>query len=320
MTASDATAAPAVPQGLADLGPEALAGPVVEAWSAFCDLAAAADLARPSRLPGWSGRDVCVHLGSWEDSRPLQAVLESARAGGATTTSAPDERNEALVAAHRGATDGEVLDSLRRARDAVAEFFASPEARTLATAPASSAVGPLPVLSLVCAGTYELAVHALDLAPCDAPAPPRHLLLTGLGSLLDVTGALAARRGLTASAGAQTPDGGWQFDAAAGGWATRALAPGPVDGTAVLAPADVLLEVSAGRVAAAPLVVTGALRVQGVSAFLRLAPLIEDVPGIPGGAALRKAATGLAAGGRLAGRLPGTAGLLPRLPGFGGRR
>ena len=319
MTTRDATAAPALPQGLADRGPDALAAPVVAAWSAFCDLAAATDLARPSRLPGWSGRDVCVHLGSWEDSRPLQGVLDSARDGGVTTTAAPDERNETLVAARRGATDDEVLDSLRRARDAVAAFLASPEARTLATAPASSAVGPLPVLSLVCAGTYELAVHALDLAPCGAPAPPRHLLLTGLCSLLDVTGALAARRGLVASAGAQTPDGGWRFDAAGGGWTTAALAPGPLDGTAVLAPAEVLLDVSAGRVAAAPLVVTGALRVQGVAALLRLAPLIEDVPGIPGGAALRGAATALAAGGRWAGRLPGTAGLLPRLPGFGGR-
>ena len=62
-----------------------------------------------------------------------------------------------------------------------------------------------------------------------------------------------------------------------------------------------------------PLLVGGQVGVQGVAAFLRLAPLIEDVPGIPGGAALRRAAAGLSAGSRLAG-------LLPRIPGAPGSR
>lgn len=315
------TAAPPTEQsrGLADSDPASLGTAVVGAWARFCEVAAAADLSRPSRLPGWTGRDVCVHLGSWPDHRPLQSVLASARAGGATTLPAPDTENEVLVAAHRDAGDAEVLAALRRARDAVAEFFVGPEPGDLGRAPASSAVGPLPVLSLVAAGTYELAVHALDLQPCGAPEPGPELLLPGLGSLLDVTGALAARRRLTASAAAQTPEGGWRFDAAGGGWTTSRLPAGPVEGTAVLAPAPVLLDVSAGRVAAAPLVVSGGLRVQGAPAFLRLAPLVEDVPGIPGGPALRRAAAALTAGGRLAGRLPGVQGLLGGLPGRPGR-
>jgi uncharacterized protein (TIGR03083 family) len=292
-------------RGLADTDPQRLGPAVVGAWSRFCDLAGETDLSRPSRLPGWTGRDVCVHLGSWEDHRPLESVLGSARAGGAMTLPAPDAQNETLLAAHRDAGDAEVLAALRVARDAVAEFFAGPGPRELGRSPASSAVGPLPVLSLVAAGTYELAVHALDLQPCGAPEPGPELLLPGLGSLLDVTGALAARRGLTAAAAAQTPDGGWRFDADGGGWTTTALPPGSVEGTAVLAPAALLLDVSAGRVAAAPLVVSGRVRLQGAPAFLRLAPLIEDVPGIPGG--------------RVVGRLPGVQGLLGGLPGREGR-
>lgn len=306
---------PAQPRGLADTDPARLGDDVVEAWSRFCDVAAAADLSRPSRLTGWSGRDVCVHLGSWEDHRPLRSVLASARAGGATTLPAPDAANQALVEAHRDAGDAEVLAALRTARDAVAAFFAGDEPHELGRALASSAVGPLPVLSLVAAGTYELAVHALDLRPCGAPDPGPQLLLAGLGSLLDVTGSLAARRGLDASAAASTPDGGWRFTAAGGGWTTERVPAGPVDGPAVVAPAELLLDVSAGRVAAGPLVLSGALRVQGPAAFLRLAPLVEDVPGIPGAAALRRAGAALAAGGRLVGRLP----RVPGLPGRGGR-
>jgi uncharacterized protein (TIGR03083 family) len=307
-------------RGLADSDPEWLGTAVVRAWSRFCEVAGEADLSRPSRLPGWTGRDVCVHLGSWEDHRPLESVVGSARAGGATTLPAPDAENEALLAAHHDAADAEVLDALRLARDAVAEFFAGPGPRELGRAPTSSAVGPLPVLSLVAAGTYELAVHALDLQPCGAPEPGPELLLPGLGSLIDVTGALAARRGLSAAAAAQTPDGGWRFDADGGGWTTTALPPGPLEGTAVLAPAALLLDVSAGRVAAAPLVVSGGLRLQGAPALLRLAPLIEDVPGIPGGPALRRAGTALAAGGRVAGRLPGVQGLLAGFTARPGRR
>jgi hypothetical protein len=298
--------------GLTDTGARALAEPVVAAWDAFLEVAAAADLDRPSRLPGWSGRQLCIHLGSWPDHQTLVSVLDSARRGGATTLRSPDAENARLVAAHGDATDADVLAALRRARESVAGFLASPEALTLGTAPASSAVGPLPVLALVCAGTYELAVHALDLGPCGAPPPGDTLLLTGLGSLLDVTGALAARRRLTAAAAAQTPGGGWRFEASDGGWTTTALPAGPVEGTAVRGPADVLLDVSAGRVSLAPLLVSGRVAVQGVAAFLQLAPLIEDVPGIPGGAALRRAAAGLSAGSRLAG-------LLPRIPGVPGR-
>ena len=196
--------------GLAETDPAELGPQVLAAWDAFLDVVRAADLSRPSRLPGWTGRDTCVHLGSWEDSRVLDALLVSARTGDVADTPDPDAANALLVAAHRDASDVEVVDALVAARTRIARFFAE-EAEEAGRLLSRSTVGPLPVLSLVHAGTYELAVHALDLAPCGAPPPVPQLLDRGLAALLDVTGALAARAGVDIVLTGTTPDGGWRF-------------------------------------------------------------------------------------------------------------
>jgi uncharacterized protein (TIGR03083 family) len=290
--------------GLADSGVDALGQRVLGAWDAFLDVAGAADLERPSRLEGWSGTDLCIHLGTWEDNRPLEELVTSARAGSPTVLPPMDDANERLVAAHRGAGPDEVLDAVRHSRDELARFFASLDAAELGRTPASSILGPLPLLALVHAGCYELAVHALDLAPCGAPEPEPELLSAGVASLIDSLGALAARRELSAAVTAQTPAGGWRFESGGSGWRTEPVAPGPVDGAAVSAPAGVLLDVSAGRASLGPLLASGQVRLQDVRAFVRLAPVIEDLPGIPGGEALQRAARGLGSASRLAGRLP----------------
>lgn len=274
--------------GLAAGNPRELGVRVLAAWDAFLDVAGAAELSAPSRLPAWSGRDVCIHLGSWSDTQPLSAVLASARAGAGGPMPRVDEGNARVVAAHRDAPDAEVLAALVRARDNVEAFFDSGEVAALGLRPALSALGPLPVLTVVHAACYELAVHALDLAPCRAPEPPPDLLFAGLGALIDVTGALAARQGIAATVTGQTPGGGWCFHARPGdGWATEPVPAGPVDGTAVVGQAAVLLDVSAGRMAVSSLLVERKLRIQDMSSFLRLAPLVEAVPGIPGSGALK---------------------------------
>ncbi|HMA47069.1 MAG TPA: hypothetical protein VKP11_07720 [Frankiaceae bacterium] len=160
------------------------------------------------------------------------------------------------------------------------------------------------MLTVVHAACYELAVHALDLAPCRAPQLPPHLLLAGLGALTDVTGALAARQGIAATVTGQTPAGGWRFRARPGeGWATEAVPPGPVEGAAVVGRAEILLDVSAGRVAVAPLLVERNLRIQDMASFLRLAPLVEAVPGIPGSPTLKVTAGALSGVNAVVGRL-----------------
>ena len=64
--------------GLADLDPDELGPEVVRAWDDFLLLLPTADLSAPSRLPGWSGKDVCIHLGAWGDRTPIHALITSA--------------------------------------------------------------------------------------------------------------------------------------------------------------------------------------------------------------------------------------------------
>lgn len=294
--------------GLAEQAPAELGREVLAAWDAFLDVVRdpATDLSRPSRLAGWTGRDTCIHLGSWDDAQVLESVLESARTGALDAAADPDDVNAALVRAHRDATDAQVVAALVTARGRVARFFAE-EAQETGRLLARSAVGPLPVLSLVAAGTYELAVHALDLAPCGAPPPAPLLLDRGLASLLDVTGALSARAGVDLALTAMTPTGGWRFTSGPDGWTTEPVPAGPVDGVGVRGSAQDLLDASAGRAGLPHLLVSRRLQVHQLPQWMRLAPLLEEVPGLPGGAALRTAVSGLSgvAGsvGRVLGRL-----------------
>lgn len=280
--------------GLAEQDPAELGRAVLAAWDAFLDVVRdpATDLSRPSRLRGWTGRDTCVHLGSWEDAQVMESVLASARAGDLADLPPPDRGNEALVRAHAGASTAQVVDALVAARDRVARFFAE-EAQETGRLLAGSAVGPLPVLSLVHAGCYELALHALDLAPCGAPPPPPVLLDRGLAALVDVTGALSTRAGVALTLTAMTPAGGWRYTSDTGGWTTEPVPPGQVGGVGVRGAAVDLLDASAGRTALPSLLLTRRLQVQQLPQWMRLAPLLDEVPGLPGGAALRTAVQGL---------------------------
>lgn len=283
------------PCGLAGTDLAALGREVLTAWDGFLAVVRdpRTDLSRPSRLRGWTGRDTCIHLGSWDDSQVLESLITSARAGDLAGSADPDADNEALVQAHRDASAGDVLDALVRARARVERFFAAGEAEQTGRLLSRSTVGPLPVATLVHAGTYELAVHALDLAPCGAPAPSPHLLDRGLASLIDITGALSARAGVDIALTATTPAGGWRFTTAGEGWTTEPVTPGRFDGVGVRGSAADLLDASAGRRHLPQLLLARRLQVQQLPQWMRLAPLLDDVPGIPGGAALKRGVSGL---------------------------
>jgi len=293
--------------GLSHTDPQEIGEHVLACWQEFLDVVTApgTDLSRPSRLPGWSGRDTCVHLGAWDDARVLEGAIASADAGGAGEPGDPDAGNARLLAAHADAGPEQVVASLVRARDDLAAFFASDVPARLGRAASSSTLGPLPLLSLVHAGCYELAVHALDLAPCGAPRPADHLLDRGLAALLDVTGALAARHGIEVRVTAQTPTGGYAFASADGGWTTDRVPAGRFRGPGVTGRVEDLLDASAGRAGLPQLLVARRLVVSDLPGFLRLAPLVEEVPGLPGGATLRTAVAGLGGVTRVLGRLPG---------------
>src|SRR3954447_9190164 len=110
-------------QGLADAGRDQVAGLVLEAWDAFLEQAAAVDLDRPTRLPGWRVHEVCVHLGLWDDHAALPDLIASARAGGVGTPPDVDATNARVTAAHRDASRAEVLAALHRNRDATAWYL-----------------------------------------------------------------------------------------------------------------------------------------------------------------------------------------------------
>ena len=291
-------------QGLADAPRDEISGMVLGAWDAFIEQAATLDLDRRSRLPGWRAHEICVHLGSWEDHQALRDLIASARAGGPGEPPDPDAVNARVTAAHRSASREEVLAALRRNREATARYLAE-EPVELDTAPAVSVVGRVPLLSVVQGQAYELAVHWLDLVSCGAQPPPPEVLQAGLAALTDVTGALAADTGITGRVMLATPDGGWAFAADANGWQVRRVPAGIIDGPAVEGAADLLLEAASGRINPVPAAARRALKVHEVGGLLQLAPIVQKVPGIPGGPILQLAARTVGGAGGILGRFLG---------------
>ena len=287
---------------MADAGRDEVAGRVLGAWDAFIERAESVDLTHPSRLGGWRAHEICVHLGCWDDHTAMAGLIASARAGGTGTVPDVDATNARVTAAHRDASRAEVLAGLRRNREATARFLAD-EPEELDTALTVSVVGRIPLLSVVLGQAYELAVHGLDLVSCGAAPPPPEVLQSGLAALTDVTGALAASLSIDGAVTLATPDGGWTFVSASGGWTVRQESPGRIDGPAVEGSAELLLDAASGRINPVPAVALRRLKVHDVGGLLRLAPIVQAVPGIPGGPILQLAARTVGGAGGMLGRL-----------------
>jgi uncharacterized protein (TIGR03083 family) len=287
---------------MADAGRDEVGPRVLRAWDAFLAQAEAVDLERPSRLPGWRAKEICVHLGCWDDHTAMADLVASARTGATGPQPDPDAVNARVTAAHARASREEVLDALRRNRAATARYLAE-EPVELDTAPTVSVVGRVPLLSVVLGQAYELAVHGLDLVSCGAQPPPPEVLQSGLAALTDVTGALATSCGITGGVTLATPDGGWSFAADPEGWVVREVPGGAHEGPAVEASAELLLEAASGRINPVPAVARRQLRVHEVAGLLALAPIVQKVPGIPGGPILQLAARTMGGAGGVLGRL-----------------
>lgn len=281
---------------------------VIRAWDAFIPLAEQADLDADTRLPGWRGHEVCVHLGAWDEHLAMQGIVASARSSASSRSASappdPDDTNARITRLKKDASRDEVLGALRRGRDEVEHYFAT-EGPPLDTAMVVSTVGSLPLLSVVLGQCYELGVHALDLVTCGAPEPPTDLLQSGLAALTDITGALAERVGITASAALWTPEGGWTFSTDINGWTTERVDGSRPRGPVVEGETAMVLDASAGRANPVVQLAKRRIKVHGMGGLMRLAPIVDKVPGIPGGPALRMTARALSGAGGVVGRLGG---------------
>jgi uncharacterized protein (TIGR03083 family) len=295
------------PQGLIELGRSDLRKSVLAGWDAFLAAAEAADLERKSRLPGWRGKEIVVHLGSWPDHNAMAGLIDSARGAGPDEPVDVDAVNAAVTEKHRDASQQEIFDALRRNRDEVADYLSNDSDVELDRRPVMSTVGRIPLLTVVHATLYELAVHAQDLVSCGAPQPPDELLLNGLAALADVTGALAASLGITGGAVLSTPAGGWHFAAEDGGWTVTSTEPGESAGRTPVVEAELvtLLDASSGRQNPVSLLTRRKLKVHHMTGLMRLTPIVETAPGIPGGPVLRLAARTVGSAGGMVGRLTG---------------
>src|SRR3954469_22767165 len=290
-------------RGLSGAGRDVVGPLVLGAWDAFLRVARSTDLQRRTRLPGWRGQEVCVHLGVWDDYAALDGLVAAARGGGPGELPDVDAANARVAQAHRAAPRADVLAALERHRDAVRAYLGEAPAE-LDAAPTAGPLGPLPLLTTILGEAYELAVHALDLRDACAGEVPPGLLDAGLAALADVTGALAAAHGVRGGAALVTPEGGWRFEAGADGWRVDRVPPrGGADGAVVRGDATVLLDASAGRVNRVGLLARRKLALSAPAGLLALAPLVEAAPNIPGGPLLRVAAR----------TLSGAAGLLTRI-------
>ena len=291
-------------RGLATTDRVRLAASVERAWALFAEMVEPLDLAAVTRAKGLTVREVVTPLGAWPDNRPLRQLLEEARSG-----VVGDHDQAALVDAVRAAHADEprdaVLAAVREQGGQMAAWLASPESDVDGLLPVASMLGTIPLLTFLHASTYPLATSALDLEQAGAFVPDE-LLELGLVGVLDTIGALAARQGLTASLVAVTPSLCAGVASMPGAWRTADLdgldhaTLGPrVEGTVRM-----LLDVTASRADVPRAMAAKALALHDVPGLLALAPLVEQVPGIPGGAALSASMRAVSAVGSLLRRLP----------------
>ena len=285
-------------RGLASNDPGAVGAAALEAWDVLLELASGCDLTRGARAKDWTGVEVLLALGDWPENRSLDQILDDARVGRLGTLDQADDVRR-VQQAHRDATPDEAVAALLRSRDAIASWLADGGPSEEGLLPTRSLLGTLPVLTLLHATAFQVAVSARDLMACGAAHSTR-LDDIGLLALVDTTGALAARQRVTASLTVRTPDAFLGTGAHDGNWRTSDLshsadgttlsAPDERYGPGVIATAGTVLDIASGRASVPSLYSSGEVSVTDLAGLLALAPIIEGVPGIPAGAALARAA------------------------------
>ncbi len=296
-------------QGLATSDPDLLAASISQSWALFTAMVEDVDLDGVTRAKGLTAREVVIPLGAWDDNRPLVALLEDSRRG---VVGYHDQGAlvDAVREAHRHETDDAVREALRRQGEQMETFLYGDDVASLGAYPIASMLGTLPLITFLHAATYPLATSALDLEQAGATVPDT-LLDNGLLGLVDTIGALAARQGVTASIAAITPTAILGTGARDGVWHTARLDADLSDadlsrgvGPSIEGTARLLLDVTSGRADVPTAIRRRAIAVHDFTGLMALAPIVEQVPGIPGRAAIIGAIRATSAVGSVLRRLP----------------
>jgi hypothetical protein len=280
-----------------------LAASVARAWELFVAMVEPLDLEATTRARGLTVREVVTPLGAWADNRPLPQLIDEARRG---VVGEHDQAAlvDAVREAHRDEPRDAVLSALRRQGAEMAGWLASPESDADGLLPVASMLGTIPLLTFLHASTYPLSTSALDLEQAGAVVPDE-LLELGLVGVLDTMGALASRQALMASLTVVTPAVAAGMGALPRDWRTALLDPADIpDGPRIEGTVRTLLDVTAGRADVPRAMAAKELSFHDVPGLLALAPLVEQVPGIPGRGALVASVRAVNAVGSLVRMLP----------------
>jgi hypothetical protein len=283
--------------GLATAGARTIAQETITAWTQFLEIADGVDIDAPSRVKQTSARAIITRVGSWPQSRQLPQIIADAQAGRVGRID-QDEIDDRAIKINSGRPKQDLMDAVALSRDSLSNWLAGriagvPSFDDYALKPVGTPLGSLPLVTYMHAGAFQLAVSARDLQP-DAGLVPDTLLIVGLRALVDTTGALAARMHIDSKFAVVTPTVSVFTATGSDSWITA-----NVDSTLGREEAGVegdigkVLDVASGR--KNPLRGLGRreITVRDVPAMLRLAPIAQDNPGLPGGALLRKTASWL---------------------------
>ncbi len=274
----------------------AMLADTVVAWDALLAAVEGIDPSAPGRKEGRSAGRTLVVLGSWPEGRPLPRIRDDALAG-VTSAEPLDDIEERIVRAHVDDSAADLLAALGRARDDVVAWAASPNVAEEALLPVGGPLGVVPLGTLVAASAYQCAVAARDLAPAGVTAPDA-LLRSGLVSLVDTVGAVAAQQRAAVSLAALTPQVRIAAGARDGDWCTREV-PDTIAGPAVLCEAGLLLDVASSRASAPAAYARGDLRARDLGGILALVQVLARAPGLPGTEGLSLALQAYAASARV---------------------
>ena len=275
----------------------------VDAWDHLIQQLGGFDLRDPSRKAGRSAGRILVVLGAWPEGRPLADMRADARAG--ILAAEPLRHIEDRIVERREYDPG-IIAALQRSRDDIAAWADSPEAEREALLPVGGALGVVPLGTLVAASAYQCAVAALDLAPCGVRAP-EPLLRTGLVSLVDTVGAIAAQQATGSPAqplsiAASTEVVTVATCSTGSAWRTLEVAEIPFGVPSLTGPVTDILDIASGRGSAISAYADGRVRADDLAGLLRVARMLALAPGLPGTDNLRTALTAYSASADLAQR------------------